>query len=65
MPRSRQRVYLRRRITVGVGVAVVLAVGFYLPITLLAPVGAVAAAPVRFSVPTMSAQAFSLPTYGA
>jgi D-alanyl-D-alanine carboxypeptidase (penicillin-binding protein 5/6) len=50
---------------VGVGVAVVLAVGFYLPITLLAPVGAVAAAPVRFSVPTMSAQAFSLPTYGA
>jgi D-alanyl-D-alanine carboxypeptidase (penicillin-binding protein 5/6) len=65
VPRSRQRVYLRRRITVGVGIAVVLAIGFYLPITLLAPVGTVAAAPVRFAVPTTSAQAFPMPGYGA
>ena len=49
----------------GLSVAVVLAVGFYLPITLLAPVGSVAADPVRFAVPTTSAQTFSMPGYGA
>ena len=46
-------------------VAVVLAIGFYLPITLLAPVATVAAAPVRFAVPTTQAQTFSMPGYGA
>ncbi len=45
--------------------AVVLALGFYLPLTLLAPVGTADASPTSHPVPTTAAPTFAMPGYGA
>lgn len=49
----------------GAAAAIVLAIAFYLPITLLAPIGTADAAPVSHPVPTTVAPTFSMPPYGA
>jgi D-alanyl-D-alanine carboxypeptidase (penicillin-binding protein 5/6) len=65
MPLSRRQVYRRRRITVFGGLALVLAVAFYLPSTLLAPLKAEAATVLPSEVPTSEAATIPWPSYGA
>jgi serine-type D-Ala-D-Ala carboxypeptidase (penicillin-binding protein 5/6) len=60
-----QRVYRRRRIVVGSGLAVLLAAGFYLPLTLLAPIDAAPAQVLAVPAPTPSTPQLSFPPYGA
>ena len=55
----------RRRIAVFTAAVVVLAVGIYLPLTLLAPLGSIAPQLVPFTNPTRPAAAPTLPGYGA
>jgi D-alanyl-D-alanine carboxypeptidase (penicillin-binding protein 5/6) len=57
-------VYLRRRILVLGVVLLALAVLFYLPLTLLAPLGATQPALVDYTAPTSTAPVVDLPAYG-
>ena len=65
MPLTRRQVYRRRRIAVFGGVLLVLATGFYLPLTLLAPVQEVSAAVVPYEAPAVVEPTVTFPTYGA
>lgn len=65
MPLTRRQIYRRRRIAVFGGAVVLLAAGFYLPVTLLAPLPTVAAAPVSYELPEATAPALDFPAYGA
>lgn len=65
IPLDRRRVYRRRRITVLAGLALVLAVGVYLPVTLFAPVGAVSARIAAPELPAAAPVAPAWPTFGA
>jgi len=56
--------FLRRRIAVGAAAAVVLGVGIYTPLTLLAPVPTVAAELVPVAAPALDAAAVVLPDFG-
>jgi len=57
--------YLRRRILVGSGLTVALAAGFYLPLTLLAPIDPVPAQVLAVTVPTLTPAQIGFPPYGA
>ena len=62
---TRRQLYRRRRIAVFGGIAVLLAVGFYLPFTLLAPVSAVPAVVESWNAPAINEPTLSFPSYGA
>jgi D-alanyl-D-alanine carboxypeptidase (penicillin-binding protein 5/6) len=65
VPPSRSQVYLRRRILVFCVAIVTLALLFYLPITLLAPMSPTPASRVTYSAPHSTAPVLTLPSYGA
>jgi D-alanyl-D-alanine carboxypeptidase (penicillin-binding protein 5/6) len=65
MPLTRRQVYRRRRIAVFGGAALVLGAGFYLPLTLLAPLQEVSAQVVAHELPAVAAPAIEFPGYGA
>jgi D-alanyl-D-alanine carboxypeptidase (penicillin-binding protein 5/6) len=62
---TRRQIYRRRRIAVFGGLAFLLAAGFYLPFTLLAPVSPVSAVVVPWDAPVTSDPTLSFPSYGA
>jgi serine-type D-Ala-D-Ala carboxypeptidase (penicillin-binding protein 5/6) len=64
VPPSRSDSFLRRRIIVAAVAIVVLAILFYLPLTLLAPVPTTKPVRTGYSAPTTTTQVLSLPTYG-
>lgn len=64
MPKPPQSVYLRRRIVVFGTALLVLALLFYLPLTLLAPLRATAATTVSYSAPSTAKPVLALPGYG-
>jgi len=63
-PPSRRQL-IRRRIAVFSAVALVIALGIYLPLTLLAPLGPTAPQLVPFTSPDRTVAASALPSYGA
>lgn len=65
MPLSRRQIYRRRRITVFGTLAVILAVAFYLPATLLAPLPSAAAVVTQTKAPVTTVGTIALPAYGA
>ncbi|HEX3678901.1 MAG TPA: D-alanyl-D-alanine carboxypeptidase [Galbitalea sp.] len=65
MPPSRSQVYVRRRILVFCVAVLTLALLFYLPITLLAPMSSTPASRVGYSAPESTAPVLTLPSYGA
>lgn len=65
MPLSRRQIYRRRRITVFGSLALVLALAFYLPTTLLAPLKAEAATVVPVSIASGEPVTIPFPAYGA
>jgi serine-type D-Ala-D-Ala carboxypeptidase (penicillin-binding protein 5/6) len=65
MPLSRRQIFLRRRIAVGTGASMVLAIAFYLPLTLLAPLSPTAAHAVPYIAPKEATAALVWPGYGA
>ena len=64
MPLTRQQIYRRRRILVFGVFGLILAVAFYLPMTLLAPLHSVDPVIAKRAVPTGAAAALSFPGYG-
>jgi D-alanyl-D-alanine carboxypeptidase (penicillin-binding protein 5/6) len=64
VPLTRQQIYRRRRIVVFGTVGLILAVVFYLPMTLLAPLHSVDPVIAKRAVPTGAAAALSFPGYG-
>lgn len=64
MPLTRQQIYRRRRIVVFGGLALLLAVLFYLPMTLLAPLDRAAARLAPFEVATPAATELAWPRAG-
>ncbi|CAN5499085.1 hypothetical protein BH10ACT6_BH10ACT6_06840 [soil metagenome] len=64
MPLTRRQLYRRRRITVISGLAFVLAVGFYLPLTLLAPLQSTDPVVEKHAVLPGAAALLALPSYG-
>ena len=65
MPLTRRQILRRRRITVFGGLAIVLATGFYLPFTLLAPLHAETAQVQPWVAPVTDAPDLAFPAYGA
>ncbi|WP_307842045.1 D-alanyl-D-alanine carboxypeptidase [Salinibacterium sp. SWN1162] len=65
MPLTQRQMYRRRRIVVFSAVAVVLAMTFYLPLTLLAPLGEVSATILPVEEPVLAEPEISTPSYGA
>lgn len=65
MPLTRRQILRRRRVTVFGGLAVVLATGFYLPFTLLAPLNAENAQVLGWQAPVTLAPELAFPGYGA
>lgn len=65
MPLTRQQIYRRRRITIFGSLIVVLAVAFYLPITLLAPLQTVSANTTEYVAPTSKAADPALPGFAS
>jgi serine-type D-Ala-D-Ala carboxypeptidase (penicillin-binding protein 5/6) len=61
---TRSQVYRRRRVLVFSSAIVVLAIAFYLPLTLLAPIPHTAAAVGHYAAPVTAAPAITMPTYG-
>jgi serine-type D-Ala-D-Ala carboxypeptidase (penicillin-binding protein 5/6) len=64
VPPLERRTYLRRRIVVVVASVVVLAILFYLPLTLLAPVPKTAGVTTAYPTRSTPTQVLSLPSYG-
>ena len=62
---ARRRVYRRRRVVVFGGAAVVLALAFYLPLTLLAPLPLEPAVSATVTVPPPASPTIDFPSYGA
>lgn len=65
MPPTARQKFRRRRVVVFGALAALLAAGFYLPFTLLAPLDPVAAHLDAWSAPTPTEPAISFPAYGA
>ncbi len=65
MPLTRRQIYSRRRVTVFGGIALVLGTGFYLPLTLLAPIAQVSAQVEEWQAPAPSEPEVAFPSYGA
>jgi D-alanyl-D-alanine carboxypeptidase (penicillin-binding protein 5/6) len=65
VPLTRRQVYRRRRIVVFGGAGLVLATGFYLPFTLLAPLQPVEAHVVAYEAPASVPAALDFPGYGS
>lgn len=65
MPLNQHQTYRRRRIFVFSAFGVVLMTAFYLPMTLLAPLGEVSASEVVPALPELAVPTLELPPYGA
>ncbi len=65
MPPSRRQKYRRRRITAAIVVTLLLAVGIYVPATLLAPIPAVGAEELAPPAPSTPVAQLAFPGYGA
>jgi len=65
MPLTQRQIYRRRRIAVLGGGTLVLASGFYLPLTLLAPLPTVEPTVVAYSAPAAVQPLIDFPPYGA
>ena len=65
MPLSRRQILRRRRLTVFGGLGVLLAGGFYLPMTLLAPLSPVAANIAPYEAPVQEPVELSFPDFGS
>ncbi len=65
MPLTRRQIYRRRRTVVFGGAALVLATGFYLPFTLLAPLPPVEPTLVAYSATSQTVPVIDFPAYGA
>jgi D-alanyl-D-alanine carboxypeptidase (penicillin-binding protein 5/6) len=61
---TRSQVYRRRRVLVFSSAIIVLAIAFYLPLTLLAPIPHTAAAVSQYTAPVTTAPTITMPTYG-
>jgi serine-type D-Ala-D-Ala carboxypeptidase (penicillin-binding protein 5/6) len=64
VPPTRSQVYRRRRIVISIISLFVLAILFYLPLTLLAPVPTTVAVKASYSAPVTPTQTLDLPSYG-
>ena len=62
---TREQIFRRRRIAVGGGLLAFLSVAFYLPITLLAPIGELTPTALAYSVEPQAAPSVVYPPYGA
>ncbi len=65
MPLTRRQIFLRRRIAVFGGAALLLSTAFYLPFTLLAPLNAAEISAVSHEPVSVGAAAVDFPPYGA
>ncbi|EAR24343.1 D-alanyl-D-alanine endopeptidase [marine actinobacterium PHSC20C1] len=65
MPLNQRQIFRRRRLVVFSTVGVVLATAFYLPLTLLAPLGQVSATVLSAAAPELAEPELTLPSYGA
>jgi D-alanyl-D-alanine carboxypeptidase (penicillin-binding protein 5/6) len=65
VPLTRRQIYRRRRVAFFGAAAIVLGTGFYLPVTLLAPVPATAAAILPYEAPVTEAAQLTFPARGA
>ncbi len=65
MPLTRKQIYGRRRLVVFGGIALVLLVGIYFPLTLLAPLGVAHATTAKLSIVQGSKATVSWPSFGA
>ncbi|MEP6481940.1 MAG: D-alanyl-D-alanine carboxypeptidase [Rhodoglobus sp.] len=65
MSPSQRQIYRRRRITVFGGLILLLAMGFYLPLTLLAPLSPAVAEVQPWSAPATAPATLTFPGYGA
>jgi D-alanyl-D-alanine carboxypeptidase (penicillin-binding protein 5/6) len=65
MPSTPRQIFVRRRIAVFGGLALILGTGLYLPFTLLAPLQPVAAQAVPFTAPEQAVPVLDFPGYGA
>jgi len=65
VPLTQRQIFRRRRIVVLSAVGIVLATAFYLPLTLLAPLGEVSASVVTVAPPELAVPELTLPNYGA
>jgi D-alanyl-D-alanine carboxypeptidase (penicillin-binding protein 5/6) len=61
---TRSQVYRRRRVLVITPAILVLALAFYLPLTLLAPIPHTASTPTSYSAPVTTKPVISMPGYG-
>lgn len=65
MPLTKRQIYRRRRIVVFGGAALLLAGGFYLPVTLLAPLPQIVPELVAYTAPPVAVPTIDFPAYGA
>jgi D-alanyl-D-alanine carboxypeptidase (penicillin-binding protein 5/6) len=65
VPQTRGTVYRRRRFVLVSGLTVVVALAFYLPLTLLAPLTSIAPSNASYTAPTSVPPVLSMPGYGA
>jgi D-alanyl-D-alanine carboxypeptidase (penicillin-binding protein 5/6) len=65
MPSTPRQIFVRRRIAVFGGLALILGTGLYLPFTLLAPLQPVAAQAVPFTAPEQAVPVLDFPGFGA
>ena len=65
MPLTQRQIFRRRRIVVFSAVGVALATAFYLPMTLLAPLGEVSATVIAPATPELAEPELTFPRYGA
>ncbi|MGV8851368.1 MAG: D-alanyl-D-alanine carboxypeptidase family protein [Rhodoglobus sp.] len=65
MPLTQRQIFRRRRIVVFSTIGVVLATAFYLPLTLLAPLGEISASAIAPAVPELAKPDIVFPAYGA
>ncbi|GAA1218830.1 D-alanyl-D-alanine carboxypeptidase [Rhodoglobus aureus] len=65
MPLTQYQIFRRRRVIVFSAIGVVLATAFYLPMTLLAPLGEVSASVIAPAAPELPKPELAFPSYGA
>jgi len=65
VPLTQRQIYRRRRIVVFSAVGLILTTMFYLPLTLLAPLGEVAATVLSVAAPETAEPEITVPSYGA
>ena len=64
-PLDRRQIYRRRRLAVFGAIALVVAVGLYLPLTLLAPIAYADQTVTKVVMPTSASASITWPAFGA